>query len=119
SYVRRQWLTFSDSLSRTLCVQQRWRSLRWRSSAIGRRLAPDCRDELAVVAIGNVMARQVIPDEACCWFIDVGLAIFDGKFICHCAAKIIGAFATAIADLPSLLVVVAGDGGHGPHMAIA
>src|SRR6476620_2017762 len=65
------------------------------------------------------MARCVIPDVSGRGSVHIGHTTFKREFVSDSALKIIGTFTTAIYDLPSLFVVVAGDSGRTPFVAVA
>jgi len=65
-----------------------------------------------------VVSRQIVPDETSPGGVDVGFPEFQREFVGDCAAVIVGVLFAAISDLPGLLVVIAGDGGVRPVMAV-
>src|SRR5581483_4419004 len=65
------------------------------------------------------MTGEIVPDEAGAGSIDVGFAQFERNLIGDGSPVIVSMLFPAISDLPGLLVVVAGDGGIRPIMAIA
>src|SRR5208282_5850676 len=81
--------------------------------------APHRSDEFSVDAIGETFFRQVIPEETSARIVDVGDSLLERKFFGHAAAGIIGTLFAAIADRPSLLVVVGGSGSGRPEVAVA
>ncbi len=65
------------------------------------------------------MAREVVPDVTRGGRVDVGLAQLQRKFIGHRTLVVVGALLAAVDDLPGLLVVVAGNRGIRPVVAVA
>ena len=86
---------------------------------LARFVAPHSIHEFAVVAIGQTMAGDVVPEEAGAGIIDIGLVVLEGKLVGDRALEVIGALFAAVGDLPGFFVVVAGDGGGGPEMSVA
>ena len=116
--IRRQSISLVKFGARAL------RFLCGRSSLLGacglaRFVAPHSVYEFAVVAIGQAMAGEVVPEKAGAGIVDIGLVVVEGKFIGDCALEVVGAFFAAVGDLPGFFVVVAGDGGSRPEMAVA
>ncbi len=100
------------------------RFLRRRSSLLRRGrlagfVAPLRIHEFAVVAVGESVVGDVVPEKAGGGIVDIGLIVFERKFVGDGALEIIGSLFAAIGDLPGFFVVVAGDGGGGPEMAVA
>ena len=65
------------------------------------------------------MTGEIVPKIASAGSIDVGLALFERKFIGHGATVIVSVLLAAISDLPGLLVVVAGNGRVRPIVSVA
>ena len=65
------------------------------------------------------MAGHVIPNVAGAWLVHVRFIFIERDFIGYTALKIVTALIAAVIDLPSLLIVVAGNRGHRPIMSIA
>ena len=65
------------------------------------------------------MAGEIVPEVAGAGSVHIGFTLLQRKFIGDRALVIVGAFLAAIGDLPGLLVVVAGDGGVRPVVAVA
>ena len=63
--------------------------------------------------------RDVVPEKAGGRIVDIRLIVIERIFIGDRALEIVGALLAAIGDLPGFFVVVAGDGGGGPEMAVA
>src|SRR5262249_10592250 len=76
-------------------------------------------DEFAVIAIGEAMLGGIGPQVAGLWRIDVRNAVVESDFVGDHAAEIVSPFMATICDLPVALVVVAGDGGSRPDVAVA
>src|SRR5580692_12163198 len=114
--VRRQGLSFIHRVLRAGQVRRR-RTFVNRLLAF-RRLAPNTIDELAVVAIGKAVTGHVVPYVSRAWLIHIRLIFVERDFVGHTALKIVGALSASVADLPGLLVVIAGDGRSRPIMPI-
>src|SRR5512135_523313 len=80
--------------------------------------APDGGHELAIVAVGEAVARQIAPQVSRFRFIDVGLIPLQGKVAGDFAFIVVGTLLAAIGNLPGLLGVVGGNAGGGPDVAI-
>src|SRR5271157_465832 len=81
--------------------------------------APVRLDELAVVAVSQVVPRQVAPEIAGGRVIHVRDTEIHRHNITHEPLEIVTALFAAISDLPRLLVVIAGDGGGRPDVTVA
>src|SRR5690348_1708047 len=112
-----QGLSSSDDILIAFPGPAFWRALFGRSSLLGG--APFSIDEFPVVTIGDTVPGNIAPQEAGAGVIDIGLAVVHGIFIGHGALVIVGALFSAIRNLPGALVVVAGDGGCRPDVAVA
>ena len=66
-----------------------------------------------------MIAREIVPEISRGRIVDVGLIVLERIFVRVLSLEIVGALLAAIGDLPGLLVVVGGDGGSGPEMAVA
>ncbi len=69
--------------------------------------------------MGKAVARHVRPDVAGAGLVHVRLALVQRIITRHNPFVIVQALAPSIGDGPSLLRIVAGDGGHRPHVAVA
>src|ERR1700683_1095927 len=66
-----------------------------------------------------MVAGEVVPKEAGPGIVDIGLIVFERIFVGDGAPEVVGAFVAAVGDLPGFFVVVAGNGGCGPDVAVA
>ena len=80
--------------------------------------APDSGDEFSIMTAGQAVARNVSPDISSLRFVDVRLILIQRKFARYFTFEVIAAFTPTIGKLPSLLVVVTGNGGRGPDVAV-
>src|SRR5579862_2230872 len=115
--IRRQWFAFVYCAGFTGRI---WRRLAFVNGHLTfSRFSPSRGDELAVVAIAEPVARNVVPDKAGGGIVNIGLVLVKRVLIGNRSAEIIRTFLAAISDLPRVLVIVAGNGGHRPIVSIA
>ena len=77
------------------------------------------KHEFAVIAVGKPMPLGIRPKVAGAGLIDIRLALLQGNAFSHTALVVVRVLIAAIADLPGLLGIVAGDGGHRPNVTIS
>ena len=116
--IRRQRVALVHFCARTLRLLARGSSL-LRTRGLALLVAPLGIHKLAVVAIADVVAREIVPEKAGGRIVNVGLIVLQRIFVGDLALEIVGAFLAAIGDLPGLLVVVGSDRGGRPEMAVA
>src|SRR5438132_2679623 len=83
------------------------------------RLAPFSFDKFAIIAVSEVVARDVIPEEASRRVVYIGFANFQGIFVGYRALIVIYSLFATISDLPGLFVVIASDCRGRPIVPIA
>ena len=81
-------------------------------------IAPFRIYKLAVNAKAHVVTREIVPDEPSARIVHIGLIVFQRKFVGNLALKIVGAFFTAVGNLPGFFVVIRSNRRHGPDVAV-
>src|SRR2546428_949180 len=115
--IGRQGFALVNFTLRTRCREWRRCAFLGRSSLLFC-IAPLSLYKLAIVAISEAVAGDVIPEKPGGRIIDIRQVVVEHVLVSHRAPEIVGALFAAIIDLPGLLVVVTGDGGGRPEMTI-
>ena len=79
SHIGRKRLTFADHGALALRAKRRRRAFLRRSARLLCRLAPHSRDVLTVVAIGQTVSGEIVPEIAGAGSIDIGFACSRGN----------------------------------------
>src|SRR5579872_4715212 len=82
-------------------------------------VAPLGIHELAVIAEADVVAREIVPEKSSRGIVHVGQVVLQRVFVSILSLKIVGALLAAVGNRPDLFVVVGGDGGGRPEVAVA
>src|ERR1700744_4673312 len=111
--IRRQFTALLHFPSRAFRTLPRRRSL-LRTRRLRLVIAPLCAHELAVVAIGHVMACQIVPKEAGAGVVDIRLIVLQRVFVGILTLKIVRSLVAPVGDLPRLFVVIGRNRSRGP-----
>ena len=90
-----------------------------RRLALPATIAPFGKHEFAVIAVRHSVPLGIGPKVAGAGLIDVGLALLQGNAVPHHTLVIVRVLFAAVANLPGLFGVVAGDGRHRPNVTIS
>ena len=119
AHVRRKRITFMHDGSRAFSGLRWRRSFLWGIHVFRQQFAPDGFDELSVITIADALVRSVVPKIPGRGIVHVWFVQIERVLVSDLALVVVGAFLAAVGDLPCLFVVIAGDGGSRPLVAVA
>src|SRR5439155_4488636 len=117
--VLRQRLVFTNLVANAFGATRGSGSRGWQRELRPLWLAPFSFDELAIIAVSEVVASNVIPEKASRGVVYIGFANFQRIFVGYRALIVIYSFFATISDLPGFFVVVAGNCRGRPIVPIA